>query len=155
MAKVRFIGDPGAAREHRNSITFAGIELPRGEWAEMEDAPARKLSTNSHFEVRDLAELPKLEVAAAAPSDEMLALQARFDELVADRADLIEAYRARGADLQAALARIAELEAAGQAVHEGAANAAQGETNGDVDSGTGESGAPADQGAGRRANRKS
>lgn len=155
MAKVRFIGDPGAEREHRDSTTFAGFELPRGKWVDMDDAPARKLSRNSHFEVMELPDFPQPS-AAPVQSDEFAKLKAEFDELAADRLALIDAYHARGADLQAALARVQELEAAlVEAQQQRAAPAAQGEGNGDVDSRAGESGANADQGARRRANRQS
>lgn len=145
MAKVRFIGDPNQ-REHRDATEFAGVVLPLGEWVEMADAPARKLSRNDHFEV---AELPAVAVVEQA-TGELDVLRKQFKALADDREALIEAYEVRGENLQSAYARIAELEAqvAGQT------KPAEGEANGDDSAGTGEAGAAKAEGAGRGANRK-
>jgi hypothetical protein len=145
VAKVRFIGDPNQ-REHRDETEFAGVKLPIGEWVEMDDAPARKLSRNDHFEV---AELPALAVSEQAVS-ELDALRTQFKALADDRIALIEAYEVRGESLQSAYARIAELEAQLAAL----SAPAEGETNGDDGAGTGEAGPAKAEGAGRGANGK-
>lgn len=110
MAKVKYLGDP-SGEEHRRFVEHAGVKLPRGEWAELPDHVAKKLTSNPHFEVkgisasqvakqpaRDAAYVADLEQANAALTSELIELRTQFDE--------------RGALLQEATARIAELEAA-------------------------------------------
>jgi hypothetical protein len=145
VAKVRFIGDPNQ-REHRDATEFAGVTLPLREWVEMDDAPARKLSCNDHFEVAELVALPLIEQHAS----EIDKLRADFKALADDREALIEAYEVRGENLQSAYARIAELESQLAAL----SKPAEGESNGDDSTGTGEAGAAKAEGAGRGANRK-
>jgi hypothetical protein len=146
---VRFIGDPNQVREHRDGTEFMGVALPLGEWVEMDEAPARKLSRNAHFEVDELPPLPE-PVLDAPAGDELAMLRLDFAELAQDREELIAAYRERGDQLVAAQERIAELEAqiAGQT------KPAEGEANGDDGAGTGETGAAKAEGAGRGANSK-
>jgi hypothetical protein len=146
---VRFIGDPNQPRERRDGTEFMGVVLPLGEWVEMNDMPARKLSRNAHFEVDDLPPPPE-PVLEAPAGDELSMLRLDFAELAQDREELIAAYRERGEQLDAARARIAELEVqlAGQT------KPAEGEANGDDAAGTGEAGAAKAEGVGRGANSK-
>ncbi|EKS9860930.1 hypothetical protein [Burkholderia contaminans] len=108
----------------------------------MDDAPARKLLANPHFEVEGVE---PVEIAARAPAP-VASLTQTIDAhaaLQTAHGDLIEAYAARGAELNEAYARIAELEAA----LANAAPAAQGEGDGRDADGSGKPGAEEDQGA--------
>lgn len=154
MAKVRFIGDP-RGDEHRRETNFAGVALALGEWVDMDDAPARKLVANPHFEVDGVALLPAAIVGESSltPAIDAVAhgvlMKSHFElvdahaTLRTEHGDLLEAYAARGADLNEAHARIAELEAA----LGNAAPAAQGEGDGRDADGSGKPGAEEDQGA--------
>ncbi|MBU9469103.1 hypothetical protein LGM75_27810 [Burkholderia multivorans] len=161
MAKVRFIGDP-SGDEHRRGTSVAGTELPLGEWIEMDDAPARKLLANPHFEVEGVEPAPiRAPLLGASglltPLEEVTArrhaalkavtadaqLSNAHAALKAEHVDLLAAFAARGAELNEAQARIAELEAA----LANAAGAAQGEGNGRDADGPGKSGAEEDSGA--------
>ncbi|KUZ35272.1 hypothetical protein WS52_04740 [Burkholderia territorii] len=158
MAKVRFIGDP-RGDEHRRGTHFAGRALPLGEWVDMDDAPARKLLANPHFEVEGVeARTAFAPIAAAAAGSVTPMIDAMAHGVLAkshgelsdalaalrtDHVDLHEAYAARGAELNEAHARIAELEAA----LANAAQAAQGEGDGVDADRSGKPGAEEDQGA--------
>lgn len=150
MAKVRFIGDP-RGDEHRRGTHFAGVALALGQWADMDDAPARKLLANPHFEVEGvepLAVAPRAPapIASQTPTIDAMAhgvLSNAHAALKAEHGDLLEAFAARGAELNEAHARIAELEAA----LANAAPAAQGEGDGRDADGSGKPGAEEDQGA--------
>ncbi|WP_174941302.1 hypothetical protein [Burkholderia lata] len=124
----------------------------------MEDAPARKLLANPHFEV-DGVEPAAVEARAPEPAASLTPtidamahglLGKSHSELAdahavlrADHGDLLEAYAARGAELNEAHARIAQLEAA----LANAASAAQGEGDGRDADGSGKPSAEEDQGA--------
>lgn len=157
MATVRFIGDP-RGDEHRRGTHFAGVALALGEWVDMDDAPARKLLANPHFEVEGvepvaIAARAPAPVASLTPTIDAMAhgvLVKSHSELAdahaalrTEHGDLLEAYAARGAELNEAHARIAELEAA----LANAAPAAQGEGDGRDADGSGKPGAEEDQGA--------
>ncbi|HHT8835110.1 TPA: hypothetical protein ACT5B7_006637 [Burkholderia cenocepacia] len=153
MAKVKFIGDP-SGEEHRRGIEYAGVALPLGEWAHMDDAAAWKLVKNPHFEVDGIATLPAAIVGASpTPTIDAMAhgMLAKSHSELADahaalrteHGDLLEAYAALGAELNEAQARIAELEVA----LANAVPAAQGDTDGSDANGPGKPGAEEDQGA--------
>ncbi|WP_124485571.1 MULTISPECIES: hypothetical protein [unclassified Burkholderia] len=157
MAKVRFIGDP-RGDEHRRGTDFAGVALALGQWVDMDDAPARKLLANPHFEVEGVVPLAVAPRASAPVASQSLTIDAMAHGLLAkshaelsdehaalkaDHADLLEAFAARGAELNEAHVRIVELEAA----LANAAPAAQGEGDGRDADGSGKPGAEEDQGA--------
>ncbi|WP_321967657.1 hypothetical protein [Burkholderia cepacia] len=147
MAKVRFIGDP-RGDEHRRGTQFGGVALALGEWVDMDDAPARKLLANPHFEVEGVEPVAFSTSTIDAMAHGLLAQS--HSELVdthaalrTEHGDLLEAYAALGAELNEAQARIAELEAA----LANAVPAAQGDTDGSDANGPGKPGAEEDQGA--------
>ena len=157
MAKVRFIGDP-RGEEHRRGTHFAGVALALGMWADMDDAPARKLLANPHFEVEGIEPLAVMTrtpvpVESLTPTVDAMAngllakshaeLTDAHAALKTDYGDLLEAFAARGAELNEAHARIAELEAA----LANAAPAAQGDGDGRDADGSSKPGAEEDQGA--------
>ncbi|KVL84176.1 hypothetical protein [Burkholderia stagnalis] len=147
MARVRYIGDPNGD-EHRRGTHFAGIAMPIGEWVDLDDAPARKLLANRHFEVDGVEPAAPVSAgpeagAAPRPDSDLIAALAALAALDAEHRDLLEAYVARGAELNEAQARVAELEAA----LANAATAAQGDADGGDADGPGKPGAEEDQGA--------
>lgn len=56
--RARFIGNPASNGEGPESISVFGVEFVKGEWAEVSDGVAARLSTNNHFETRTAALKP-------------------------------------------------------------------------------------------------
>jgi len=59
--KARFIGNPAKDGEGPDSLTMFGEAFEKGEWREVPDPVAARLSGNNHFEVAETAPEPVAE----------------------------------------------------------------------------------------------
>lgn len=68
--KARFVGNPSSDGDGPERLTVFGGEFVKGEWREVSDDVAARLSTNNHFEVGEPAPEPAPEPAAEVVAED-------------------------------------------------------------------------------------